>query len=215
MIKKSCVITGHRPMRFAWKYKENDTRCKHLKRVMQEQFVLLYEKGTRRFYVGGALGVDQWAGEILLRLKEQPEVGVYLVAIPLVTAFTSDAFALFAGMLFGRHKLAPALSPKKTVEGAVGGLVGAVVCTMLYGVLIHTAFGVQANYLSLAVYGAVGSVFSQLGDLSFSYIKRQYQIKDFGNIFPGHGGVLDRFDSVIFCAPLIEVLCALLPAIKL
>ena len=113
------------------------------------------------------------------RLKEQPEVGVYLVAIPLVTAFTSDAFALFAGMLFGRHKLAPALSPKKTVEGAVG------------------------------------SVFSQLGDLSFSYIKRQYQIKDFGNIFPGHGGVLDRFDSVIFCAPLIEVLCALLPAIKL
>lgn len=149
------------------------------------------------------------------RLKEQPEVAVYLVAIPLVTAFTSDAFALFAGMLFGRHKLAPALSPKKTVEGAVGGLVGAVVCTMLYGVLIHTAFGVQANYLSLAVYGAVGSVFSQLGDLSFSYIKRQYQIKDFGNIFPGHGGVLDRFDSVIFCAPLIEVLCALLPAIKL
>lgn len=97
----------------------------------------------------------------------------------------------------------------------MGGLVGAVVCTMLYGVLIHIAFGVQANYLSLAVYGAVGSVFSQLGDLSFSYIKRQYQIKDFGNIFPGHGGVLDRFDSVIFCAPLIEVLCALLPAIKL
>ncbi len=85
-----------------------------------------------------------------------------------MTAFTSDAFALFAGMLFGRHKLAPALSPKKTVEGAVGGLVGAVVCTMLYGVLIHIAFGVQANYLSLAVYGAVGSVFSQLGDLSFS-----------------------------------------------
>lgn len=72
---KSCAITGHRPTRFKWKYKENDTRCKRLKRVMREQFVLLYEKGARRFYVGGAQGVDQWAGEILLRMKEQPEYG--------------------------------------------------------------------------------------------------------------------------------------------
>ena len=68
----SCAITGHRPTRFKWKYKENDTSCKRLKRRMQEQFALLYEQGVRRFYVGGALGVDQWAGEILLRLKEQP-----------------------------------------------------------------------------------------------------------------------------------------------
>ena len=148
------------------------------------------------------------------RIKELPDVGIYLVALPLVTAFTSDAFALFAGMLFGKHKLAPALSPKKTVEGAVGGLVGAVVCTVLYGLGIGVVFHFQVNYLYLVVYGAVGSVFSQLGDLSFSYIKRQYNIKDFGNIFPGHGGVLDRFDSVIFCAPLIEVLCSLLPALQ-
>lgn len=147
------------------------------------------------------------------RLKELPGVGIYLVALPLVTAFTSDAFALFAGMLLGRHKLAPALSPKKTVEGAAGGVVGAVVCTVIYGAVVHTAFQVEANYLLLALYGAVGSLFSQLGDLSFSYIKRQYDIKDFGNILPGHGGVLDRFDSVIFCAPLIELLFALLPAL--
>lgn len=81
---KSCAITGHRPTRFKWKYKENDTRCKRLKRVMREQLVLLYEKGVRRFYVGGALGVDQWAGEILLRLKEQPEYGdiELVVALP-------------------------------------------------------------------------------------------------------------------------------------
>ncbi len=72
---KSCAITGRRPMRFKWKYKENDTRCKRLKRTIQDQLVQLYEQGTRRFYVGGALGVDQWAGEILLRLKEQPEYG--------------------------------------------------------------------------------------------------------------------------------------------
>lgn len=80
----SCAITGHRPMHFKWKYKENDTRCKRLKRVMQEQFTLLYEQGVRRFFVGGALGVDQWAGEILLRMKEQPEYGdlELVVALP-------------------------------------------------------------------------------------------------------------------------------------
>lgn len=80
----SCTITGHRPVRFKWKYKENDTRCKRLKRTIQDQLVQLYEQGARRFYVGGALGVDQWAGEILLRLKEQPEYGdiELVVALP-------------------------------------------------------------------------------------------------------------------------------------
>ena len=73
-------------------------------------------------------------------------------------------------------------------------------------------FQMKVNYLCLILYGALGSVISQIGDLSFSYIKRQYKIKDFGNIFPGHGGVLDRFDSVIFCAPLIEILVMFLPA---
>ena len=85
-----------------------------------------------------------------------------------------------------------------------------VVCTVLYGVLLRFAFGYTVNYLYLALYGALGSAISQMGDLSFSYIKRQYGIKDFGNIFPGHGGVLD---SVIFCAPLIELLLRFLPAV--
>lgn len=81
---KNCAITGHRPMRFKWKYKENDTRCMRLKRRMQEQFALLYEQGVRRFFVGGSLGVDQWAGEILLRMKEQPAYGdlELVVALP-------------------------------------------------------------------------------------------------------------------------------------
>ncbi|MEL4862133.1 phosphatidate cytidylyltransferase [Pseudoflavonifractor phocaeensis] len=141
------------------------------------------------------------------------ELGKYLILLPLVASFTSDAFALFAGMAFGKHKLAPDLSPKKTVEGAVGGFAGAIVCCLVYGAVMQLGFGLSVSYLRLAVYGALGSVLSQLGDLSFSYIKRQYELKDFGNIFPGHGGVLDRFDSVLFCAPLIEILLHWLPAI--
>ena len=141
-------------------------------------------------------------------------LGKYLILIPLVAAFTSDAFALFAGMAFGKHKLAPELSPKKTVEGAVGGFVGAIVCCLLYGAVLQFGFQLRVSYLAFAVYGALGSLVSQVGDLSFSYIKRQYGLKDFGNVFPGHGGVLDRFDSVIFCAPLIEILVHYLPAVQ-
>ncbi|MCI9264040.1 MAG: phosphatidate cytidylyltransferase [Oscillospiraceae bacterium] len=141
------------------------------------------------------------------------ELGGFLILLPLVVSFASDAFALFAGMAFGRHKLAPALSPKKTVEGALGGLTAAVVFCMLYGLILEKGFQVEANYLLLALYGLLGSLVAQLGDLSFSYIKRQYGLKDFGNIFPGHGGVLDRFDSVIFCAPLIELLISYFPAL--
>lgn len=140
-------------------------------------------------------------------------LGNYFVLLPMVSAFTSDACALFAGMAFGKHKLAPHLSPKKTVEGAIGGFVGAIVCNLIYGLVMHFGFGLGVNYPLLALYGAMGSPIAQLGDLSFSYIKRQYGIKDYGNLFPGHGGVLDRFDSVIFCAPLIELLIRLLPAL--
>lgn len=138
--------------------------------------------------------------------------GKFTIITPIVAAFLSDAFALFAGMLFGKHKLAPELSPKKTIEGSVGGFFGAVVGLLVYGLVLQLGFGAKVNYLLFAVYGIFGSLVSQLGDLSFSYIKRQYKIKDFGNIFPGHGGVLDRFDSVIFCAPLLEILWRVLPA---
>ena len=147
-----------------------------------------------------------------IRIREEPAWNL-LILLPFLVAYSSDTFALFGGMLFGKHKLAPELSPKKTVEGSIGGFVGAVVCTVLYGVVLQTFFGVQVNYVYLALYGLLGSGVSQFGDLSFSYIKRQYGIKDYGTIFPGHGGVLDRFDSVIFCAPLMELLILLLPAI--
>lgn len=148
-----------------------------------------------------------------VRLSLQPE-GDYVVLLPFAAAFSSDAVALFVGSAFGRRKLAPSLSPKKTVEGAVGGLVGGVVVLMLYGLVVQVFFFCQINYFYLAIYGLLGSVIAQFGDLAFSYIKRECGLKDYGTIFPGHGGVLDRFDSVIFCAPLLEFLVRVLPAIR-
>lgn len=148
-----------------------------------------------------------------IRLDRMPQ-GKFLILMPLVAAFLSDATALFVGVLLGKHKLAPELSPKKTVEGAIGGLLGATVFMVVYGLVLGHWFQMPTTLWRLALYGLLGAVVSQVGDLSFSYIKRQYNLKDFGNMFPGHGGVLDRFDSVIFCAPLIELLHMLLPAIQ-
>ena len=136
------------------------------------------------------------------------------IFLPIVIPFVGDAAAMFAGMAFGKHKLCPELSPKKTVEGSVGEWVGTVVICIVYGVAFHFITGVTVNYFFLAVYGILGGAISQIGDLAFSYVKRTRKVKDFGHVLPGHGGVLDRFDSVIFCAPLIELLIIWLPAFK-
>ena len=134
------------------------------------------------------------------------------ILLPIALPFVADAAAMLVGMFLGKHKLTPNLSPKKTVEGAIGGLVGAVVLCIVYGIAFHFIAKVDVNYYFLAVYGILGGVISEVGDLAFSYIKRTRKIKDFGHVLPGHGGVLDRFDSVIFCAPLIELLIHWLPA---
>lgn len=138
--------------------------------------------------------------------------GSLLVLIPLLAAWGSDTFALFAGMLFGRHKLAPVISPKKTVEGGIGGVIGGVVCLLVFTVLVNRFAGIRLSYAAAAILGAAGSVMGQVGDLSFSIIKRQTGIKDYGSIFPGHGGVLDRFDSVVFVAPVVEAVLLLFGA---
>ena len=144
----------------------------------------------------------------LLRLRLM-EFGGGLVLMPLVAAFISDSAALFTGMACGKHKLAPKASPKKTVEGAVGGLVGGIVGMVLFRIVF---FFVTVQALSIGwcmVIGLVGAFMGQLGDLSFSVIKRQCGIKDYGRLLPGHGGVLDRFDSVIFAAPVVWMIaCA-------
>ena len=129
--------------------------------------------------------------------------GRFLILMPFVIAFLSDTGAYFAGLAFGKHKLAPVISPKKTVEGLFGGVIGAIIGLGAYCYVLQRFFGFSVNYMYLPVYGILGSLGAVFGDLSFSAIKRQTGIKDYGNLIPGHGGVLDRFDSVIMTAPVL------------
>ena len=125
------------------------------------------------------------------------------VLVPLVAAFCSDSAALFTGMACGKHKLSPLVSPHKTVEGAVGGLVGGVLGMVIFRIIFYLCTLQPLHIGGCILMGLVGALMGQLGDLSFSAIKRQYGIKDYGRLLPGHGGVLDRFDSVLFAAPVL------------
>lgn len=149
----------------------------------------------------------------LVRITHDGIVGRVRAFLPFVVAFGSDAGAYFCGRAFGKKQLAPAISPHKTVAGGIGGAVCGAAMALLYGVIVR-AYGLSANLVSLAAFGLVGSVVAQLGDLTFSAFKRQYGIKDYGNILPGHGGMLDRFDSMYYLAPLTELWMLLLPAIS-
>ena len=137
--------------------------------------------------------------------------GVFFIATPFVLAFMSDTGAYLVGCAIGKHKLCPAISPKKTVEGLFGGFLGGITGMLVYGLVLQKAFGFTVNYLYAGIYGVLGSAGATFGDLMFSVIKRQTGIKDYGKLLPGHGGVLDRFDSVTIVAPLAEVLFLILP----
>ena len=130
--------------------------------------------------------------------------------LPLLFSFGSDTFAFFAGRAFGRHKLAPKVSPHKTVEGAIGGLVGDALVGLAFAFVMNRFFDCGISYGGIALLGLACSVAAQLGDLSFSLIKREFGIKDYGHIFLEHGGVLDRFDSVLFVTPVMEILFSFL-----
>ena len=139
--------------------------------------------------------------------------GRYLILIPFVAACLSDAGAYFAGTMFGRHKLAPVVSPNKTVEGVVGGLVSSMVGMLIYALILQLVFRLQVNYGAALLYGILGSAVGVFGDLCFSIIKRLSGLKDFGTLMPGHGGFYDRFDSMVTVAPLMEALILLLPVV--
>ena len=141
------------------------------------------------------------------------ENGRYLIYIPLIMAFFSDTGAYFVGVTCGKHKMAPIISPKKSWEGFFGGIATAVIGMMLYALLLERVFHLEVNYAAALVYGLVGALSAVFGDLTLSAVKRQVGIKDYGNLIPGHGGILDRFDSVMITAPLAEALLLLLPIV--
>ena len=148
----------------------------------------------------------------LMILRDDFCCGWFYVFLPFVISWTTDTFAYFCGMAFGKHKLIPDVSPKKTVEGSVGGTLCSVILTLVYG-FVFTRFGYNVNYLFLAAVALVCSFLSQCGDLLMSLVKRRYGIKDYGKLFPGHGGVLDRFDSIILCSLSIMFFLCYVPGV--
>jgi phosphatidate cytidylyltransferase len=135
--------------------------------------------------------------------------GQYYYLLCFLGPWITDSFAYFTGVFFGRHKLIPEISPKKTIEGSIGGIVFCVASFVVFGLIIGGMTGSTPNYLVLGALGFLVAVVSQLGDLLASLIKREHDVKDYSNIFPGHGGVMDRFDSVIAAAPLLLIACTL------
>lgn len=167
----------------------------HITQITQAAFGLIYVALTLSF---------------IYYIRELPN-GIFLMWLVFMSSWVCDTCAYVVGMLLGKHKLTPKLSPKKSVEGAIGGVVGSCIAGGLFGWLYVAC--TDASYGIIAVFAiicCVGSVVSQCGDLTASAIKRNYDVKDYGTLIPGHGGILDRFDSVIFTAPMVFFLVMLM-----
>lgn len=137
--------------------------------------------------------------------------GVFLVWLIFITSWVSDTCAYFVGSAIGKHKMTPNLSPKKSWEGVFGGIIGSIIASGLYGFFYIRHFNLSATLIvSFCVIGAVGAFISICGDLVASAVKRNNNVKDYGKIIPGHGGILDRFDSVLFTAPMVYFLIVLM-----
>lgn len=168
------------------------------------------DSGTILFcLMGGILIPVFFSSLIQLRMEEN---GSFKVLLPVVVAFLTDTGAYFVGMFLGKHRGVTLVSPKKSAEGFVGGLLAGVVFMLGYGAVLQECFHLQVSMPVMALYGFIGSLVTILGDLAFSLIKRQVGIKDYGHLLPGHGGMLDRFDSLTFAAPAMWVLVNILPA---
>ena len=156
------------------------------------------------FYIIGAKSA-------VIILRDIEGIGQYLFLIPYIFSWVTDSFAYFCGRAFGKHKLIEAVSPKKTVEGAIGGFVFCAITAVLYGVIVGNCFDVTPNYLVLGLGGMVIGVVSQIGDLVMSAIKREQGVKDYGHVLPGHGGLLDRFDSSMAVTVLVLLISMYFP----
>ena len=147
----------------------------------------------------------------LAALRVLNAAGLYYVLLPMVISWMSDTGAYFVGTFFGKHKMTPVISPKKSWEGFFGGWIISVGLTAVYAVICNALLAPQAavSILQFTIMAAVLAPLSVCGDLFASVIKRQSGIKDYGNLMPGHGGVMDRFDSVVFIAPLVYIFCTI------
>lgn len=152
------------------------------------------------FYIGVSIS-------FLYIVRIHPPSGAYLVWLAVLASWGCDIFAYLVGMLFGKHPFVPKLSPKKSLEGAIGGVVGSMVLGVIYGFIIQKY--IPDVHLAPLIFGVIclfGAAAGQIGDLAASAIKRKVGIKDYGTLIPGHGGILDRFDSVIMVAPIIYLI---------
>ena len=147
----------------------------------------------------------------LIRYLERG-IGVFFVVLVFVIAWVCDTSAFAVGVLFGKHKLIPEISPKKTIEGSIGGSVFTLILSLLYGLGLDLVLkDISVNYLVLGLCSFLLSIVSQLGDLIASLIKREHGVKDYGSILPGHGGLMDRFDSVMSVSPILMIICLIFP----
>ena len=133
----------------------------------------------------------------IIYVRDYSDIGKYIYLLIFLGAWITDIFAYFTGVFFGKHKLIEDVSPKKTIEGSIGGIFFCALSFVVLGIITEIFFERNANIVFLVICGIIISVISQVGDLIMSVIKRHYKIKDFGKIFPGHGGMLDRFDSIL------------------
>lgn len=140
-----------------------------------------------------------------IKLMLMMDNGRLLIWYVLMAAFASDTFAYFVGSKYGKRKLCPEISPKKTIEGSIAGVIGVIIMFTIITFIGNTYYELNMNIWYIIVVGIVASIAGQFGDLSASSIKRYCKIKDFGDLIPGHGGILDRFDSILFASPIIYI----------
>ncbi|NLT40066.1 MAG: phosphatidate cytidylyltransferase [Clostridiales bacterium] len=178
--------------------------------LIQFSWLMLRAQKVRFEELSGQLFASLLIPLSLLSLLSLLKMGRAYLLLPFVIALASDTGAYFAGTYLGKHRAAGNISPDKTYEGFIGGLLGALVITAVYSVIMLLLYR-TVSWLGIIAYGILGSAIGQFGDMVFSYIKRQYNTKTFGKLLPGHGGVLDRLDSVIFCAPFVLLLLTVIP----
>lgn len=168
-------------------------------------FIMILKKSARITELGiTLLGIIYVA--LLLNILLQIYIGKsgeFFFWLVFVLAWSEDTTAYFVGINLGKHKLCPSISPKKSVEGALGGLMGSIIGSLVFGYTASVYYGVDFRPFFYVLLGVLGGSFAQLGDLSASLIKRYAGVKDYGNLIPGHGGILDRFDSILFTAPIV------------